>query len=381
MTGFSSPSGGPHFGWLSHLIRAEPGFKLQDVPMPPRHPAPGGGRQRPLTASSHVSPTSAGLTATRPRQTFEWRRQLHPSQTIGSEVLHESDREDDCTSRSGQPSPAGSLEARQHGDSVGLLSPPSSQPSRRASLLQVGSRSACATSLTRISSVFRSCSRSRNIGTGSGSGSGGSSPRNSHVSVSSASLALGPTGPHSLIQALAALRDLTSSSPPATGAVLPDDASDADGSEGALRDSESHTFGLPVVGGAASLLPRGTGVRGRTHENDPGRSSVSVSSSSSPAAAASAAFVAAMSARVRLARGQVASPEAMSSSSGMRSSASLSSAMKVSVRGQLHSARWFVAQRSRQQQRQEEETPPSPSILSQSVRSEDTTGGQRLRRR
>ena len=134
------------------------------MPMPPRHAAPGGGRQRPSTASSHVYPTSAGLTAMRPRQTFEWCRQLHPSQTIGSEVLHESDREDDCTSRSGQPSPAGSLEARQHGDFVGLLSPPSSQPSPRASLL--GSRNACATSLARINGAFRSHSRSRNTSTG-----------------------------------------------------------------------------------------------------------------------------------------------------------------------------------------------------------------------
>ena len=42
---------------------------------------------------------------------------------------------------------------------------------------------------------------------------------------------------------------------------------------------------------------------------------------------------------------------------------------------QLHSAHSFGSQGSRQQQQQEEETPPLPSILSQSLRSEDTTSG------
>ena len=58
------------------------------------------------TAPSPASPTPAGLTATRPRQTFEGRRQLR--QSIGSEVLHESDREDDRLPLSGRPSPDGS---------------------------------------------------------------------------------------------------------------------------------------------------------------------------------------------------------------------------------------------------------------------------------
>ena len=49
--------------------------------------------------------------ATRPRQTFEGHRQLR--QSIGSGVLHESDCEDDHASRLGQPSPDGSLEARE----------------------------------------------------------------------------------------------------------------------------------------------------------------------------------------------------------------------------------------------------------------------------
>ena len=68
------------------------------------------------------------------------------------------------------------------------------------------------------------------------------------------------------------------SAPPATGAVLLGDTSDVDGSRGALSNPESHTFGLPVVGSASSLLPRRAGVRARTLESDPGRSSVSVSS-------------------------------------------------------------------------------------------------------
>jgi hypothetical protein len=111
------------------------------------------------------------------------------------------------------------------------------------------------------------------------------------------------------------------SSPPATGTVRLGDTSDLDGSEGALSNPESHTFGLPVVGGAGGLLSRRAGVRARTLENDPGRSSVSVSSSSSAAAVVAAA----MSARARSARGQVASPKPRSSGSPVRSSSSLSS--------------------------------------------------------
>jgi hypothetical protein len=146
------------------------------------------------------------------------------------------------------------------------------------------------------------------------------------------------------------------SSPPATGARRLGDASDVDGSEGTLSNPESHTFGLPVVGGAGNLLPRRAGVRARTLENDLGRSSVSVSSSESSSAAA-------MSARARSARGQAVSlePRSSRSSEGERQGT------------QLQSAHSFGSQGSRQQQRQEEETPPSPSILSQSVRSEDIT--------
>src|SRR5258708_36760999 len=278
------------------------------MPMPPRHPAAGASsRQRPSTAPSPVSPTPAGgLMAIRPRRTFEGhRRQLRHS--IGSEVVPESDREDDRPPRSGQPSPDGSLEAREREDSGGLLSPPSSQPSPRASVF--GSRNGSATSLARISGAFRSRSRSQNTSSGSGSGSGGSSRHNSHVSVSSASLAFGRARAHSLIHGIGGAsrssielvlgRVSRPGSLPATGAVRLGDTSDVDGSEGALSSPESPPFGLPVVGGA--------GVRARTLESDPGRSSASVSSSSS-AAAATAAVPAAMPPRPRSARGQVPSP-------------------------------------------------------------------------
>src|SRR5258707_5054216 len=215
---------------------------------------------------------------------------------------------------------------------VSFLHLPPSQPSPRASVF--GSRNGSATSLARISGPFHSRSRSRNTSSGSGSGSGGSSRHNSHVSVSSASLALGRARAHSLIHGIGGAsrssielvlgRVSRPGSPPATVAVRLGDTSDVDGSEGALSNPESHTFGLPVVGGAGSLLPRRAGVRARTLESDPGRSSASVSSSSSTAAA-TAAVAAAMTARARLARGQAALPEPRSSGSRMRSSTSLSS--------------------------------------------------------
>jgi hypothetical protein len=150
------------------------------------------------TAPSSVSPTPTGdsheaTTNVRGASSAD-------ASSIGSEVLQESDREDDRVSRSGQPSFDVSLEARECEDSVGLLSPPSSQLSPRVSLL--GSRNGSATFLARISGAFCSRSRSQNTSTGSGSGSGGSSRHDSHVSVSSASLALGLARAHSLIQGI-----------------------------------------------------------------------------------------------------------------------------------------------------------------------------------
>jgi hypothetical protein len=81
-----------------------------------------------------------------------------------------------------------------------------------------------------------------------------------------------------------------------------------------------------------------------------------------------------MSACARSARGQVASPEPRSSSSRARSS-TFSSSERERQGTQLHSAHSFGSQGSWQQQEEEEETPLSPSILSQSVQSEDTTNG------
>jgi hypothetical protein len=106
-TASSSPSGGSPTSAVSPTSSAPSPQDARGIPMPPRHPAAGGGRQRPLTAPNPVSPTpTGGLTAMRPRQTFEGhRRQLR--QSIGSEVLQESDREDDRPPRSGQPSPDG----------------------------------------------------------------------------------------------------------------------------------------------------------------------------------------------------------------------------------------------------------------------------------
>jgi hypothetical protein len=172
------------------------------------------------------------------------------------------------------------------------------------------------------------------------------------VSVSCASLALGRARAHGLIQGIGGASRFSiepvlgripqPNSPPATGAVHLSDTSDVDGSEGALSNPESHTLGLPVLGGAGSLLPRRAGMHAHTLEGDPGRSSVSLSSLPSAAAAA-------MSARARSARGQVASPEPRSSSSRARSSNSLSSEWERQG-SRLQSAHSFGSQGSRQQQ-------------------------------
>jgi hypothetical protein len=105
------------------------------------------------------------------------------------------------------------------------------------------------------------------------------SPHNSHVLVSSASLALGRARAHSLIHGFGGASRLgielvlghMLSSLPATGAVRLGDMSDVDGSEGALSNPESHTFGLPIVGGASSLLPScGWGQGGLDTSEDDG---------------------------------------------------------------------------------------------------------------
>jgi hypothetical protein len=75
----------------------------------------------------------------------------------------------------------------------------------------------------------------------------------------------------------------------------------------------------------------------------------------------------------------VASPELRGSSSRACSSNSLLSERERQGT-QLHSAHSFGSQGSQQQEKQEKEALPSPSILSQSVRSEDTTSGSTITR-
>src|SRR5258708_3957453 len=97
--------------------------------LPPGHlAASAGSRKRPSTAPSPVSLTPAGgLAATRPRQTFEGHRLDIGgggcARALARRAYQESYFEDDCPSRSGQPSPDGSLKVRKCQDSVGLLSP------------------------------------------------------------------------------------------------------------------------------------------------------------------------------------------------------------------------------------------------------------------
>jgi len=367
----SSPSAGSPVSAVAPSSGApSPQDQMRGIPMPPRHPAAGaGGRQRPATAPGPASPTPVGgLSATRPRRTFEQpRRHLRPDSAASEELLEE-DREEDRASRSGQPSPDGSVEAREREDSVGLLSAPSAQPSPRASLL--GSRNGSATSLTRISGAFRPRSRSRHTSSGSGTGSGASSRHDSRVSVSSASLALGRARAQSLIHSIG---DASRSSielvlgrvgqpGPASGAVRLGDSSDADGSEGALSNPESHTFGLPpLVGGPGSMLPRRTGARARTLDSDGGRSSVS------------SAAAAVMSARARAARDR--EQGRAQGSTRMRSAESLSSSERERVRvraQQLQPTRSSRSQDSQRQEREkEQEQPPSPSVMTQSMRSEE----------
>jgi hypothetical protein len=148
----------------------------------------------------------------------------------------------------------------------------------------------------------------------SGLGSGGNPRRYSHLSVSSASQALGYTHAHGLIYGIGGEsrssvelvhgRIPQPSPPPDTGAVHLGDTSDMDGSEGALNNPESHTLSLPVVGGfapycLAELGSLGPGVRARTLESDQERSSVSVLIVVLRGGGVTAAVTAAMSARAR----------------------------------------------------------------------------------
>jgi hypothetical protein len=144
------------------------------------------GRQR--AGTIQMSPTPA-VALTAMRLALQQQQQDLGAESIGSG----SDREDDDrTSRSDQPSPDGSLEAREREDSVGLLSPASSQSSPRVSFLGSSrSRNGSAASPARISGTFHLRSRSWHMssgsgtgtGTGTGTGSGASSRHNSHVSL------------------------------------------------------------------------------------------------------------------------------------------------------------------------------------------------------
>jgi len=94
---------------------------------------------------------------------------------------------------------AGSLEARECQDSVGCL--PHHLLSRVSGRHYLAHATA-AQLLARESAALSAPSPARNTSTGSGSGSGVSSRHNSHVSVSSASLALGCEHAHSLIHGI-----------------------------------------------------------------------------------------------------------------------------------------------------------------------------------
>jgi len=378
----SSPSAGSpvSVGAASSSMHS-PHDPISGMPMPPRHPAAGAsGRQRAGTVPIPVSPTPPGaITATRPRQQLalldEHQQQQHfRTESVGSG----SDREDDHASRSGQPSPDGSLEAREREDSVGLLSPspPSSQSSPRVSLLGSRSRNGSAASLARISGAFRPRSRSRHTssGSGTGSGSGASSRHDSHVSLSSVSLALGGhrARAHSLMQNIAGasrssvelVLGRTPSSQP--GAVRLGDVSDADASAsdgGALSNPENHTFGMPVVGGAGTALPRRAGMRARTLESATGRSppispvsSVSVSSSSS--ARGAVASRAAAAAALAASRTRSASSSA-SSASSQRARAQAHARVGPGAGAGLQTARSFASEQG-----------SPPSILTRSARSD-----------
>lgn len=376
----SSPSGGSPVSVVAPSSSSHsPHENVRGMPMPPRHPAAGAsGRQRAGTVPIPMSPTPAGaLTSTRPRQQPASldEQQLHiRTESVGSG----SDREDEQVSRSGQPSPDGSLEAREREDSVGLLSPspPSSQSSPRVSLL--GSRNGSAASLARISGAFRPRSRSRHTSSGSGTGSGMSSRHDSHVSLSSVSLALGGhrVRAHSLIQSIAGASrssvELVLGRTPSSqaGAVRLGDAydveADASASDGgALSNPENYTFGLPAVGGAGTALPRRAGMRAHTLESVTARSppispvsSVSVPSSPSVRNGVS----------LRLAAGAPASRARTASSSGSSASSQQRAALaNARARAGLLPARSFASEQG-----------SPPSILTRSARSDGSNQTQTL---
>ncbi|KAI0263628.1 hypothetical protein BC834DRAFT_844491 [Gloeopeniophorella convolvens] len=186
------------------------------MPMPPRHPAARRARAGtvPVPGPGPVpaSPASPSPPARRPRAArMSFRESM--SSAAGA-TLPESDRESER-----QPSPDGSLEAREREDSLGLLS---AHPSPRGS----------AVSLARLSGAWRS--RSRHTSSSSGS-------PNSHSGSGNNSRA--------------------SSRAPRPVRLAGHSESEGDG---ALSNPENHTFGRPVAG---TGMRRDAGARARTLES------------------------------------------------------------------------------------------------------------------
>jgi hypothetical protein len=284
----SSPSGSsPVLAAPPSSSAPSPQEHVHGMPMPPHHPTTGtSGRQHAGSVPISLTPVGSLMATSPQQQAFEeYCQHLHTS-VVGSEPVPKPDREDDRPSCSGQPSPDGLLKAGEREDSIGLLSSPSSQPSPRASL--PCSCNGSAALLARIGSAFRSCSHSQHTSSrsgGTGTGSGASSRHNSHVSLSNVLLALGCACAESLIHSIGStswssielVLGRTSGSGP--GAIwLSGGGESSDASEGSSTPSsnpESHTFGVPIIGGAGTTaLPRhGGGARAPTLVSDPGWSS------------------------------------------------------------------------------------------------------------
>ncbi|THH14293.1 hypothetical protein EW146_g6022 [Bondarzewia mesenterica] len=257
-SGFPSPVGATNVG---------------SMPMPPRHPASTGQRrQRSGTVPIPTSPTPViGPIVSLPRP-----RTQSPQMDADPEVLYESNGEGevvgalDLGTPEGQasPEPEGEQEALEQEDSVGLLS---HAPSPKTSFGGLRNRSGSVVSLTRRNdSRSRSGSeyRSRHNSSTSGSRNGSNSRHNSNsAGGSSVSVALGGraairTRAQSLIQSVASasrssVELVTGRRGRAQSVVRLEDYEDTDSSpyisEDALSNPESHTFGVPLIGGASAM--------------------------------------------------------------------------------------------------------------------------------
>jgi hypothetical protein len=245
----SSPSGALTSRQRPSSFELSPHEHVRGMSIPSRHPVAGAISRR-RAGNVPVSPTSVkGLTATGTspqQQAFE-----EHCQHLRASVRSEDGRSSRSCNRR--------LMARSRRASAKI---------RWASFL--GLRNGSTASLARIGSAFRSRSRSRHASSGSGgtgTGSGASSRHNSHVSLSNVSLALGRARAQSLIHGIGSASRSSlelvlgrTSGGPGPGAVRLSGGESSDASEGALSNPESHTFGVPVVGGAGiSALPRRVG--------------------------------------------------------------------------------------------------------------------------